>query len=169
MHIATMLLPEPITTVRTVGYVAEIIHTAVAPVFLLAGIGAFLNVCALRLARIVDRARALEAELTASRGEEHDRMLSELRGLDRRMGIVHGAIFFTVLSAVLICAVVVLLFADPFITPPLGAAIAILFMGSIIAIGLGFFIFLVETRLSARSGRIRNEILGHMAEEGDAG
>ena len=39
---------------------AQIIQLAVAPVFLLAGLGAFLNVCAGRLARIVDRARRLE-------------------------------------------------------------------------------------------------------------
>ena len=165
MHIAPMLLPEPMSSVGTVGYVAEIIHTAVAPVFLLAGIGAFLNVCALRLARIVDRARGLEPELFASRGEEHDRLLGELRVLDRRMGIVHHAIFFTVISAVLICAVVVLLFADPFIDPPLGAVIAILFMASVIAIGLGFFFFLVETRIGARAVRIRTDVLEHMAEE----
>ena len=52
--------------------VAQIIQLAVAPVFLLAGIGAFLNVCAGRLARIVDRARGLEARILASRGSEHD-------------------------------------------------------------------------------------------------
>lgn len=163
-----MLIHEPASAIRDVGYVAEIIHTAVAPVFLLAGIGAFLNVCALRLARIVDRARGLEPALFASRGDEHDRLLAEIRVLDRRMGIVTRAIFCTVLSAVLICAVVVLLFADPFIDPPLGGAIAFLFMASVIAIGVGFFIFLVETRIGARSVRIRTEILEHMAEERDA-
>lgn len=165
MHIAAMLLPEPITSVRTVGYVAEIIHTAVAPVFLLAGIGAFLNVCALRLSRIVDRARGIEPEVLASRGKEHQRLLEELRVLDRRMGIVTWAITLTVLSAVLISAVVVLLFADPFIERPFGAAIALLFMASIIALGVGFFMFLVETRVGARAVRIRTDVLEHMAEE----
>ena len=48
------MFPQP-TSVTTV---AQIIQLAVAPVFLLAGIGAFLNVCAGRLSRIVDRARA---------------------------------------------------------------------------------------------------------------
>ena len=37
--------------------VAEIVRLAVAPVFLLSGIGAFLNVCASRLSRIIDRSR----------------------------------------------------------------------------------------------------------------
>ena len=34
-------------------YLAQVIQLAVAPVFLLAGLGAFLNVCAGRLARII--------------------------------------------------------------------------------------------------------------------
>jgi len=150
--------------VTTVGYVADIIHAADAPVFLLAGIGAFLNVCALRLARIIDRARGIEPALLASRGEEHARWQRELRVLDRRIGMVNRAIFCTVLSAVLICAVVVLLFADPFTDAPLGPAIAILFMISIVAIGTGFFIFLVETRIASRAARIRAELLEHEAE-----
>ncbi len=148
----------------TVGHVASIIHTAVAPVFLLAGTGAFLHVCALRLARIVDRARRLEPGILNSRGEEHDRLVNELRVLDRRIGIVNWAIFSTVLSALLICSVVVLLFSAPFTETPLGVPIAILFIGSITAIGLGFFIFLVETRIASRSVRIRTELLEHEAE-----
>jgi hypothetical protein len=162
-----MLLHEPITAMTTVGYTAEVIRTATAPVFLLAGIGAFLNVCALRLARIVDRARELEPKLLAGEGEVRDRHLTELRLLDRRMRIVNWAISLTVLSAALICAVVVLLFADPFIDPPLGLAIAVLFIGSITSIGLGFVLFLIETHLGARAVQIRDEIL--MADRRDGG
>jgi hypothetical protein len=154
-------MSAPITTV---GHVASIIQTAVAPVFLLAGIGGFLNVCALRMARIVDRARHLEPDILASRGGEHERLIGELRVLDRRIGIVNWAIFFTVLSAVLICSVVVLLFSEPFTETPLGIPIAILFMASIIAIGIGFSIFLVETRIASRSARIRADLLEHSAE-----
>lgn len=144
--------------------VAEIIQLAVAPVFLLAGIGAFLNVCALRLARIVDRARRIEPLLIESRGREHDRLRGEIRLLDRRIGIVNWAIFFTVLAAALICAVVVLLFAAGLTGAQFGTTIALLFIASMVAIGAGFFIFLVETRIASRSVRIRNELLEHEAE-----
>ena len=90
---------------------AQIIQLAVAPVFLLAGLGAFLNVCAGRLARIVDRARRLEPRILESRGEEHDRLIEEVRMLDRRIRVVNAAIFTSVLAALIISAVVVLLFA----------------------------------------------------------
>ena len=147
--------------------VAQIIQLAVAPVFLLAGIGAFLNVCAGRLARIVDRARGLEPRILASRGDEHDRLLSELRVLDRRMGLVSQAIFLCVLAALLICAVVVLLFAGSLIGAQLGTSIALLFIASMVSIGVGFAVFLFETRIGSRSVRIRSELLEHQAEERD--
>src|ERR687892_573900 len=98
-------MPADETSVRTV---AQIIQLAVAPVFLLSGIGAFLNVCASRVSRIVDRSRHVEPLLLDSRGSEHDRWLAEMRALDRRMQLVSWAIFLSVLSAVLICIVVAL-------------------------------------------------------------
>lgn len=145
--------------------VAEIVRLAVAPVFLLSGIGAFLNVCASRLSRIVDRSREIEPLLLDSRGFEHDRWLREIQILDRRMSLVSSAIFMSVLSAVLICLVVSLLFAASLTRLHFGTAIALLFIASMVAIGLGFAIFLVETRLGARSVRVRTELLQHQAEE----
>ncbi len=144
-----------------VSLVAHTIQLAVAPVFLLAGIAGFLNVCASRLARVIDRARVIEKLVPASIGAEHERLIAEIRILDRRIGIVNMAIFFTVLSALLICAVVVLLFASNLADVNLGTVIALLFMGSMLSIGAGFATFIQETRLSGRAIRIRNEILYH--------
>lgn len=157
------LLASPSTTVTAV---AEIIRVAVAPVFLLAGIGAFLNVCAGRLSRIVDRARTIEPRLLESRGAEHDRFLKEIRVLDRRMGLVSQAIFLSVLAAVLICLVVVLLFAATLTGVQFGTPVALLFIATMVAIGAGFAVFLVETRLGSRSVRIRTELLDHKDDGG---
>src|SRR5437763_17017551 len=90
-----MIQAAPNLSVTTV---AEIVRLAVAPVFLLSGIGAFLHVCASRLSRIIDRSRAVEPRLLESRGAEHDRWLGELRVLDRRMSLVGWAISVSVLS-----------------------------------------------------------------------
>src|SRR4051812_14528527 len=126
------MLPSPPNL--SVTTVAEIVRLAVAPVFLLSGIGAFLNVCASRLSRIVDRSRDVEPKLLASRGAEHDRWLGELRVLDRRMSLVSWAISLSVLSAVLICAVVVLLFGASLTSTHVATTIALLFIGSVIAV-----------------------------------
>ena len=65
----------------------------------------------------------------------------------------------------LICLVVVLLFAAGLTDAHFGTAIALLFIASMVAIGLGFAVFLVETRVAARAVRIRSELLEHAPEE----
>ena len=149
----------------SVDVVGEIVRNAVAPVFLLSGIGAFLNVCASRLSRIVDRSRKVEPLLLDSRGEEHDRWIRELHVLDRRMSLVSWATFLSVLSALLTCMVVVLLFGALLTNRHYGTAIALLFIAAMLSIGLGFAIFLFETLLASRAVRVRSELLQHRVDE----
>ncbi|HEX2804024.1 MAG TPA: DUF2721 domain-containing protein [Sphingomicrobium sp.] len=157
-------IPPPETRVTEI---ADIIQSVLAPVFLLAGIGGFLNVLTGRLARMVDRARNIEPKLLKSRASEHDRLLRELRLIDRRMALVGRAIWLTVLAALLICFVVILLFAGTLVSGHFGRAIAVLFMLCMLFLGSGFAFFLVETRIGARAVRIRNALLEHEAEERD--
>ena len=158
------MIPALPVSGTAVSEVAAIIQLAVAPVFLLAGIGAFLNVCVSRLARIVDRARQVEAQMFGSRGAEHDRLQGEIRILDRRMALVSRAIWLSVLSAILTCAVVVLLFAGSLVDAEFGTSIALLFIVTMVAIGLAFAVFLLETQVASRAVRIRNEVLEHEAD-----
>lgn len=148
-----------------VSEVADVVRVAVAPVFLLSGIGAFLNVCASRLSRIVDRSRVIEPLLLASRGEEHARWVNELRVVDRRMQLVNIATGMSVLSAVLTCLVVILLFAAILLHSHFGTLIALLFIASMLAIGIAFAIFLAETRLAERAVRVRSELLQHVESD----
>ena len=151
-----------------VSQVAQTIQLALAPVFLLAGIGAFLNVCVGRLARIIDRARLLEGRILTSRGREHDRMVAEIRVLDRRMSVVNSAIFLTVVSACAVCLVVILLFAGNLFGAHLGTLIAILFSLSMLLQAAAFGTFIQEIRLASRIIHIRNEVLYHEAEAEEA-
>lgn len=82
------------------------------------------------------------------------------------MKLVSWAISLSVLSAVLICAVVVLLFGASLSRLHFATAIALLFIGSMVAIGVGFAIFLVETRVGSRAVRVRSELLQHTVDEG---
>lgn len=145
--------------------VAEIIQSVLAPVFLLAGIGAFLNACTGRLARIVDRTRQVEPDLLKSRGDDHERLLAEMRNLDRRIVLVGRAIWLSVVSAGLTCLVVVLLFAGTLVSGHFGTAIAMLFIASMVALGAAFGVFLVETRLGTGAVRVRTALLEHREED----
>jgi hypothetical protein len=157
-------MDSPWLVTPEVSLVAHTIQLAVAPVFLLAGIGGFLNVCASRLARVIDRARVVEGLVLRSTGPEHDRLIDEIRILDRRITVVNAAIFLSVLAALLISSVVILLFASNLVEASIGTIISLLFVGSMTSIAAAFAIFLYETRLGSRVTHIRNEVLYHKEE-----
>lgn len=154
-----------IPTLPQVSQVAQTIQLALAPVFLLTGIGAFLNVCVGRLARIIDRARNVEKLILTTRGKEHDRLVAEIRVLDRRMSVVNSAIFLSVASACAVCLVVILLFAGNLFNAHLGTAIAVFFSLSMLLQATAFATFIQEIRLASRIIHIRNEVLYHKVEE----
>ena len=145
----------------TISVIAQTIQLAVAPVFLLAGIGAFLNVCAGRLARVIDRARTVEGLVLETAGADHDRLVFEIRKLDRRMTVVNNAIFLSVASAIAVCLVVVLLFAAQLFDVPMGTPISLLFITAMALMISALCTFIVEIRLAARTIHIRNEVLYH--------
>ncbi len=63
--------------------VAQVIQAAVAPVFLLAGVGATLNVLASRIGRIIDRARIMEDRLHTATPDISRDLHARLRVLSR--------------------------------------------------------------------------------------
>lgn len=160
------MITNPLPDLPTLSTVAQAIQLAIAPVFLLAGLGAFLNVCVSRLARIIDRARLVEQMvLDSPAGPMHDRHVWEINRLDRRMRVVNRAIFLCVASAVAVCAVVCLMFLAVLVEPPLGPAIAVVFILAMLLITAAFATFLHEVRLAAKTIRIREEVLNHRFDE----
>ena len=143
--------------------IAHLIQTSVGPVFLVSGVGVTLNVLTTRLARIIDRSRAFEAQLAA--GVDSAAHLAEiwheLAVLARRAGHINRAITLATLSALLVAIVVVMLFADAFIRWNIGAAIAAVFVASLLSLVGAFFVFLVEVRLGTATLRIGERARRH--------
>ena len=151
-----MSLPDATTQI---GDVARVIQLAVAPVFLLSGIGAFLNVMAGRLGRTVDRARRLEGEIGGFDAGERQRALTELHILDRRMRQAHYAIYACTASALAVCVLVGLLFVADLVGSGFARTVAILFVVAMILIVIGLGFFLAEVRLATVSVRVRRDLL----------
>jgi hypothetical protein len=139
--------------------VSATIQAAIAPVFLLAGIGAFLNTMVGRLARIVDRARAIERLHPRSTGPEHDRHVWELRIIDRRISVINNAIFLCTASALAICVVVALLFVSRLGNLHVGIWVALAFIISMLLLMTGLVYFLIEVRMSLKAIHVREELL----------
>ncbi|MGL4313644.1 MAG: DUF2721 domain-containing protein [Sphingomonas sp.] len=141
--------------------IAQTIQLSLSPVFMLAGIGAVLNVISLRLARVVDRARALEALHPRSTGPEHDRHVWELRLLDRRMSVINAALVLCVSSAIATCSVVALLFIAELMHLHIGSIVAVIFVLAMAMLVAGLLAFLWEVHLSLQATHIRVELLEH--------
>jgi hypothetical protein len=139
--------------------IAHLIQLAIAPVFLLAGIGAILNVLAQRLARVVDRARTLEKEIASYDQAERERADAELSLLDRRMIVVNQAIRACTASALYTCLVVAILFIADLTDFRFGQPIALLFILAMLLLIVGLMLFLHEIRLAMRSIRVRRELI----------
>lgn len=136
----------------SVAAVSRVIQLSVAPVFLLLGIGSLLLVMTSRLARIVDRARQVDAAVES--GKEPGRLREELATLAVRAGLVYRAIACLILAALLVCGVVVALFVGASFTVDAAPAAATMFVLAMIIIVVGLLLFLREVFVATRAIRI---------------
>ena len=146
-------------TFPAVSTIAQTIQLSLSPIFMLAGIATFVNVLAGRLARVVDRGRALEALHPRSQGPEHDRHVRELRILDRRIHLINLGLLLAVLSAVTTCLVVTLLFVAELARLHIGRGVAVAFILAMLLLIAALAAFMVEVRVATRALRIRPELL----------
>lgn len=148
------MIPDTLAqSTNQIDSVVHFIQLAIAPVFLLTAIGAMLGTMTNRVARIVDRARALEqllATATDDRPAEH----RELRLLARRARLINVAITFTVLSALLVCVSIGGLFLDAYWGRNLTVLVAWVFGLALIALIAGLSFFLREIYLATATLRI---------------
>jgi Protein of unknown function (DUF2721) len=133
--------------------ISHLIQSALAPVFLLSGVGVTLGVMTNRLARTVERARGLEQLLTQQPAEAAQ-IHSDLRVLAQRARYIYAAITMCGCSAVLIALVVITLFANAFFGSGFAGTIALLFVGAMVFITGAYVAFLIEVRLATRALRI---------------
>jgi hypothetical protein len=135
--------------------VAKLIQLALGPVFLISGVGITLSMLTQRLARIVDRARKLEAALEGTNSEKKLAHIDEdLRVIFRRARHINAAIALSTTSALLTTLVVTLLFASEFMPLSVGGAIAVMFVASMVCLSTAFLMFLLEVRIATNSLRI---------------
>jgi Na+/melibiose symporter-like transporter len=128
--------------------VAHVIQLAVAPVFLLTGVGAILAVLINRLARVVDRFRVLERLLPATGNDERAVLETEMAILSRRARLIHWAISLCTVCALLICIVIATLFVGSVMGVDLSGTIAVLFITAMLALIAGLLCFLREITLA---------------------
>jgi len=130
--------------------IAHVIQLAVAPVFLLAGIGAFVNAFAARLGRVFDRIRVLEREFGTASADRRGALANELEMLGHRARLTYYGIALTILSAFLVCVLVTLAFLAYFLEFESRMAIGVLFIAAMLALLFALLIFLREVFVAVR-------------------
>ena len=149
--------------------IAHTIQLVVAPVFLLSGLGALLNLFAGRLSRIVDRSRVIEARFAELVDADLARAVRELRLIDKRMRLISWSITLSTISAIAISLVVAGLFVARLAGGGFGRTTAVLFILSMATLVAALLLFLIEIHFANRSIRIRHELLEHAAVAGPRG
>ncbi len=124
--------------------IGNIIQLAIAPVFLLTGVGSNLLVLTNRLARIIDRSRVLEDRLDAADDSRQKEYLVEIEILFRRAHLINRAITLSTTCALLICVVIAALFLGDALRLALTTLIATLFVGAMLVLIGSFFYLLRE-------------------------
>ena len=134
--------------------IAYVIQLAVAPVFLLTGIGAILAVMTNRLGRIIDRARLLEERLELAAPELVGALRADLDILSRRAQLIYRAITFCTTTALLICTVIAVLFLSASLHFNATISVTILFVAAMATFFVGLVWFLREIYLGTVNLRI---------------
>jgi hypothetical protein len=134
--------------------IGEVIQLAVAPVFLLTGVGIILTVLTNRLARVVDRARKLEDAADVATADERYMINERLRVMARRARLMNRAITLSTVSGLLVALVVVTMFLGAFLNFNISLPIAALFILAMLALIGALLFFLREVFLAISTLRI---------------
>ena len=131
--------------------ISHAIQLAIAPVFLLTGIASLLGVMAMRLARVIDRARFLEMEWKRLDPDQKAISRAEMETLERRRRVCSWSINYCTTAALLVCLVIVTLFWEEFFAQNLKWLAGSLFVGAMVAVIFGLVCFLREVYLATHT------------------
>lgn len=121
--------------------IGQAIQLAIAPVFLLAGVGTLLIVLTNRLGRLIDRSRILDERL---RAQADTACVQELLSLHYRAALLNIAITASTACGLLVCLLIAMLFLGDTTDLPLDRYIALCFIVGMLALLVGFVYFMRE-------------------------
>ena len=139
--------------------VISVLQTALTPAFLLVAVGSLLNVLTGRLSRIVDRSRDLQRQYADTQGKAHERVVKELRIIEKRMRVVGSSILFAVLSAISVCIMIAVLFLLGLTNSSAAWVAVALFMLALALLSACLFQFVREIRLATYAIYVPEEYL----------
>ena len=143
-----------ITDLPSMQGISEVIRLAVAPVFLITGVGMMLTLFSNRLARAVDRSLDYERLIAnAADPQRVQQLRTRLTTLARRTRLLSYAITLAAVCGLLVSVVIVLLFLGDALKFRVGYLIGVLFMLAMLSFIVSILCFLREVFLATQSLR----------------
>lgn len=133
-------------TPSEISEVSVAIRDAVAPVFLLTGIGSILSVLVNRLGRAIDRARGLNALIP----EQRKKYLDELDIIVKRTSLMRWSVGLFIFAGLCVSMVIALLFIAVATGINLSSFVLFTFITAMVALIIGLLSFLREIILASQ-------------------
>ena len=140
--VASDILQRTASTPR----VQQIVSLSLAPAFLLAAIGAIMNVLVSRMIWIANRIERIDDRIEDGRTDPQD---EERVWLEKRRALAQVAVMFGTGAASVISLVIALLFISAWIEAQIGTLIAACWILTMVLLIIGLIYFFRETRLAA--------------------
>jgi hypothetical protein len=137
-----------------------VLQVAIAPVVLLSGTGLLLLSMTNRLARTIDRSRALVREMRAQPAEERGSMEAQLRILAKRASLCRQAIILAALCMLLVGALIIVLFLASLFQGIDAWLIGALFIASMLCLIVSLILFILDVHQSLVALKLEVEAAG---------
>jgi high-affinity Fe2+/Pb2+ permease len=134
-----------------------LIQQALTPVFLIVGMGTFLNSLTSRLARIVDRVRWFDLPDAVNCCQQ--KRQQELKALARRMRWANWAINLLCGAAVVVCINIFLIVIQGYFATILTSWIVGSFVSTLALLALGLICFFIEVSIATTSLRVSEPLI----------
>jgi hypothetical protein len=135
-----------VNSLHEIQSVSDAIRDAVAPVFLLTGVGSILSVLVNRLGRAVDRARVVNSMTQEQRAQ----VMGEFDIIVQRTGWIRRSIWLITLAALCVCTSIVSLFVEVKMGLNAPDFVSSTFIAAMVFLIAGLFCFLWEISLASR-------------------
>ena len=140
---------------EAVGELVDLLQMSISPIALISGVGLLLLSVTNRIARVIDRSRALATELRAGPSPENaERLRGQLRVLIRRARLLWASIAAFTVTVLCSCLMVLMLTTIVFFQASLQVAVVGLFFLALLALLVSALLFFADVLLALRALRM---------------
>jgi hypothetical protein len=143
------------------------LEVAIGPVILISGVGSLLLSMTNRFGRVIDLSRQIAGGLHNDAGHEQRRLSCQLEILSRRARLLRLAITLAILSILLACVLIIIMFTTALLRSDFGVPITLCFMACMGCLSAAVVVLLMDVNLSLAAMKLEIAGAGERAASKD--